>query len=222
MYTRVSSIPPFTSGRYIKLHFDKRAVLFRRVEHFRNVFASGSPRRAAPRRPDEDVHSFVVKKQRQRSRNARFVGKRSIRLAGCRWKEGASLFQRPWRSSSSASAPRSESHSIDRSVLFSRPWGSGLPRPDIPKPSINSWPIPSGTSCASRRRESYMYTENTLASLSPRRSSRSLSRGAALGFSTDFRDGSSVGWHLSALDCVGYLPQIIFKKFFNFPLIVYI
>lgn len=36
--------------------------------------------------------------------------------------KGRSLFQRPWRSSSSASASLEPSHSSARPVLFSRPW----------------------------------------------------------------------------------------------------
>jgi len=90
---------------------------------------------------------------------AKALSQRSIRLAGSRWKERACSTSLKVFLVGLGFAKR-----VTRSTGPSFSHGRGSAAADIPKASINSWPIPLGTSCASRPVESYMYTENFLLS----------------------------------------------------------
>ena len=83
--------------------------------------------------------------------------RRSIRLAGSRWKERACSTSLKVFLVGLGFAKR-----VTRSTGPSFSHGRGSTAADIPKASINSWPIPLGTSCVSRPNESYMYIENFL------------------------------------------------------------
>lgn len=84
--------------------------------------------------------------------------RRSIRLAGSRWKEGACSTSLKVFLVGLGFAKR-----VTRSTGPSFSHGRGSTAADIPKASINSWPIPLGTSCASRPDDtSHICTPKTL------------------------------------------------------------
>lgn len=132
-------------GHYIKLHFDKRTV-YSSAEHFRNVFASSSPRCVASAGEKTFARCWKAKVLSQHS------FRRSIRLADSRWKEGACSTSLKVFLVGLGFAKR-----VTRSTGPSFSHGRGSAAADIPKASINSWPIPLGTSCASRPDASHIH-----------------------------------------------------------------
>lgn len=96
-------------------------------------------RKRWPRRTKTFVRCWKAKALLQHS------FRRSIRLAGSRWKEGACSTSLKVFLVGLGFAKR-----VTRSTGPSFSHGRGLAAADIPKASINSWPIPLGTSCTSR------------------------------------------------------------------------
>lgn len=148
MCTRATTISPFTSD-YIKFKLWQTHCTLPPHRTFLQYFRKQLYRRAG--RTKTFVRCWEAEALLQHS------FRRSIRLAGSRWKEGACSTSLKVFLVGLGFAER-----VTWSTGPSFSHGRGSAAADIAKASINSWPIPIGTSCTSRPVDtSHTYTPKT-------------------------------------------------------------